>query len=194
MTNFDFTINLITILLTKKYDFVVIFVEILPFHNIFVILTTTSFFGDNFNIKCELQYIAIFIPFITTLLVGAHTPIMLSCNQKESKKKYRSFSMTHCKKKKPQINVYLVIRTLVGANSILKLFFAYLNNKNFISIIHSILKIYFSIVENNYHRLFYTTSFLQLLFILLKFYFIYKKNCGQNTIRLSESLNTTNKK
>jgi hypothetical protein len=68
-------------------------------HNIFVILTMTSFFGDNFNIRCELQYIAIFIPFITTLLVGAHTPIVLSCNQKESKKNIKAFQWHIARKK-----------------------------------------------------------------------------------------------
>jgi hypothetical protein len=38
----------------------------------------------------------------------------------------------------------------------------------------STLKIYGSIVQNNYSRLFQTIYFLQLLFLLLKFYFFFK--------------------
>jgi hypothetical protein len=42
-------------------------------------------------------------------------------------------------------------------------------------------------------RLFHTISFLQILFLLLKFYFFFKnKNYGQNIVKLSKSQITTN--
>jgi hypothetical protein len=75
---------------------------------------------------------------------------------------------------------------MVGVDSILELFFAYLKQYNFHFNYSSTLKIYGSIIQNNYGRLFHTISFLQLLCILLKFYFLFKnKIYGQNIVRLS---------
>jgi hypothetical protein len=64
---------------------------------------------------------------------------------------------------------------MVGIDFILELFSTYLKQYKFHFNYSSTLKICGSIIQNNNGRLFHTISFLQLLFILLKFYFLFKK-------------------
>jgi hypothetical protein len=75
---------------------------------------------------------------------------------------------------------------MVGVDSILELFSTYLKQCKFQFNYSSTLENCGSIIQNNSGRLFHIISFLQLLFILLKFYFFFKnKIYGQNIVRLS---------